>query len=345
MTTSKKSKIVKDNVLHGELRIAELGQMDRPGLATWDRAVSLAHWANLYMRAEVVGILADNTAKAKKRDLIMFMDWFYESNGHLEISDWLPRDTKGFIDNLEAKGRAATTVNRFLATLRTFARWCHDQKESPFLGGLPTKGIKDREVEEPTAKKIEAKEINRLFKAADRLVVTDTRKNARPKRARAIFALLYYTGLRVSELCALELAQYTGKHLINVRRKGRSRTRKMYVSTDCRVYLDDYIATERKTDHMEGVSGSLFLTCKNWGLTPVTVWRGLERLSREANRHHKDEIKIHPHRLRHTFGFEVRKRTGSDTETAALLGHAGLKYVGRYVRNTDEEREKILDDL
>lgn len=80
-------------------------------------------------------------------------------------------------------------------------------------------------------------------------------------------------------------------------------------------------------------------------ITRTAVWRILVRLAEQTSTYSKDELKIHPHRLRHTFGFEVRKRTGSDTETAALLGHAGLKYVGRYVRRTDEEREKILEDL
>ncbi len=34
-----------------------------------------------------------------------------------------------------------------------------------------------------------------------------------------------------------------------------------------------------------------------------------------------------------------------DNETAALLGHAGLKYIRRYVRATDEEREAVLEGI
>ncbi len=229
--------------------------------------------------------------------------------------------------------------------MRHFAKWAYIQKENLFTADLPTRGIKQLHIEEPGAKSLSNREINRIFKAADRLVATDNRKNSRPRRNRAILALLYYTGLRVSELCNLDREQYTGKHLLNVRRKGISRTRKMYVSKDCRGYLDDYVSTEWKIDAQGEENAPLILSTKSRSLTRVTIWKVLERLSREASKHTKDNIRIHPHQLRHTFGLEVRKRTGSDTETAALLGHSGLAYVGRYVRKTDEEREKILDDL
>ncbi len=68
-------------------------------------------------------------------------------------------------------------------------------------------------------------------------------------------------------------------------------------------------------------------------------------IAEEDSKHKSDPIEIHPHRLRHTFGAEMREKTGSDTETAALLGHAGRKHVGRYVRNTQAEREAILESI
>ena len=61
-------------------------------------------------------------------------------------------------------------------------------------------------------------------------------------------------------------------------------------------------------------------------------------------RYRGDRIAVHPHQLRHTFAALYRERTGSDTETAVVLGHASLKYVGRYVRNTQAEREQVLEE-
>lgn len=310
------------------------------------RAMTLAAWAARYMDAQVIGVQAANTVSAKKKDLTAFLKWFYEHYGHLVAEEWLPRDTQGFLDALERDGRAATSINRTFATLRHFARWVQNQPVCPFVAGLPTQGVKELETQEPDAKKLGTREINRLFKAADLLIVTEVRKNARPRRNRAILALLYYTGLRVSELSALRRDQYTGRHLVNVKRKGRSRAREIYISKTCRQYLDDYLATERTGDDPEGAAPWLVLSSR--GQKPLnrrTIGRVLMRLAQETTKHNQEELRIWPHRLRHTFGFEVRKRTGSDTETAAMLGHSGLKYVGRYVRATDKEREAILDDL
>ena len=279
-------------------------------------------------------------------DLQAFMQWYADANCHLAIEQWLPRDTQGFLNSLERIGRAPTTINRVFATLRRFARWVHDQPDSPFPVGLPTRGIKELVVEEPDALKLEKRDIYQLFKAADNLVLTEHRKNSRPRRNRAILALLYHTGLRVSELVVLKRAQYDGKYLLNVRRKGKNRSKQLYVALDCRRQLDDYLESERLRDDKENKSEWLLLPSTGKGtLTRRQIQKILIHLAEEANKHREDKIEIHPHRLRHTFGAEIREKTGSDTETAALLGHAGLKYVGRYVRNTQEEREAILDSI
>lgn len=316
-----------------------------PGFLDAGNANSMLKWAQEWLIDEVLGIQAHNTAIAKRKDLEAFFKWFYETNGTLDIADWLPRDTAGYLAHLEELGRAPATVNRALATLRRWARWAMETGKSPFAK-LPTKGIKERIMEEPEAKKLSPKEINRLFKAADKLVMTDKRRNSRPRRSRAILAVAYYTGLRVSEICDLNLDQYENKHFETVLRKGSQRTRKMYVSKSCRALLDDYIQTERKSDNERRSRKALFLPSSSGEkIGRLTIWRALQKLSKEASAHLDNQMHIHPHRLRHTFGYEIRQRTGSDTETAALLGHAGLKYVGRYVRATDEERAEVLDDL
>ena len=309
--------------------------------------VSMLVWAQKWLIDEVLGIQAHNTAIAKRRDLESFFKWFYETNNNLDIADWLPRDTAGFLTHLEDEGKSPATVNRALATLRRWARWSIETGENPFSGSMPTKGSKGRWIEEGEAKKLSSKEVNRLFKAADKLVMTDRKKNSRPRRNRAILAVAYYTGLRVSEICGLGRKQFEENHFKSIIRKGVTRSNRVYIPKNCRVLLNDYIDTERARDIELKPRDKLFLPSRSGEkMSRNGIWLVFRKLSREASAHMEgEEMLIHPHQLRHTFGYEVRKRTGSDTETAALLGHAGLKYVGRYTRATDEERAKVLDDL
>lgn len=317
-------------------------------LAGWAQRHSLAAWAARYLSREVHGVQSPNTFVAKRGDLLGFVGWFVERNGHGDIDAWLPRDTQVYLGELESKGRGASSVNRAFATLRRFARWVHEQPGNVFGAcGLPTRGIKELAVDEPDCKKFDARDMHRLFGAADRLVFTETRKNARPRRNRGILALLYYSGLRVGELVALRREQYDGGYLLNVKRKGKARSKGVYVSKECRRYLDDYLQSERPRDAVTDTAAGLFLPVGGGAghLTRRMVAKVLDGIAAEASARLEQKIHMHPHRLRHSFGAEFRARTGSDTETAAALGHAGLAYVGRYVRRSQSEREIIYDSI
>jgi integrase/recombinase XerC len=310
---------------------------------------SLAYWAARYLAEEVAGVQAANTLEAKSRDLVAFVSWFVGINGVADIGDWLPRDTQAYLNTLEVLGRAPATINRVFATLRRFSRWAHELPGGLFGAcGLPTRGIKELAVDEPDCQKLQKRDLHRLFKAADRLVLTETRADQRPRRNRAVLAMLYYTGLRVSELVALRRHQYDGRYLTNVKRKGKARSKGVYVGAECRKALDDYLQTERSLDAADDKQGALLTRkCATEPLTRQMIGMILTRIAQEANKHRGEDgaLQIYPHRLRHTFGAEYRDKTGSDTETATALGHAGLSYVGRYVRKTQQEREDVIDGL
>ena len=61
------------------------------------------------------------------------------------------------------------------------------------------------------------------------LTALQTRKNQQPYLKRAVVLLMLHTALRVSELCRLDLAQYEGKYFRNVKRKGKNRTKLVFI--------------------------------------------------------------------------------------------------------------------
>lgn len=308
----------------------------------------LALWIARYLKDEVAGIQAANTLEGKVRDFRAFVQWMVHATGQATLAEWLPRDTQSYVRHLMGQRRAPATVNRHLATLRRFARWAQDQPGGLLQRhGSPMRGIKDVTTDEPECKKLDATDIHRVFRAADRLVDLAGRANARPRRNRAILSVLYHTGLRVSELCALRMDQLRGKHLLNVRRKGRTITKKIYLVADCLDALHDYLTHEWHLDAPAGPKDEqgLFLGGPGRALGRGHVGIILREIAAEASKKLKEPIELHPHRLRHTFGALYREKSGSDTETAAALGHTGLAHVSRYVRKSQKEREDAMEKI
>lgn len=257
----------------------------------------------------------------------------------------MPRDTQGFLQSLEKLGRAPSTVNRALATLRRFARWVHDQEGTPFQLGLPTKGVKQRAVQPIEAQKVESQNLHALLKAADKLVLTETRKNSRPRRNRAILSVFLYTGMRPQELVDLKLNQYDGKYLRQVKRKG-NKYQDLYLSAKGISALDDYLNEERIKDDPDSELEPLFLSQKGIAFHRRRIGKILDHIAEEASKHRQEgqKVTLYPYQLRHTFAHRYHEKHG-DTRTAEALGHNGTRYVGIYGRKTRKEHEADIDEM
>jgi hypothetical protein len=127
----------------------------------------------------------------------------------------------------------------------------------------------------------------RLKSAAEQLLRLKHRRNQQPARDLALFLVLLETGLRVSELLALDRAQYSGKHFEDVKRKGRIRTRKVFLPKEARDALDRYLG-----ETSEHRTGPLFLSRGGRRLERQHVDRLLKQLAAQANTRLPEEEKI-----------------------------------------------------
>ena len=216
----------------------------------------LAHWFEQYLLLEAAGDAANTyLAKHPQRDLNLFLAYVQERLHSDHPDDWTKPVTVAFLRCLEnAENRKASTVNRVLASLRHCAGWVHERR--PFLAGNPCRGDpRTVSLDEPAWKGLTDLQVMQLRSAAEQLVCLKRRKNQRGLRDRALFLTLLHTGLRISELLAVKKDQYTGRHLVDVRRKGKVRTAKVFLPGEARDALDTYL-TESRSDG----PGSLFLS-------------------------------------------------------------------------------------
>ncbi len=299
---------------------------------------NLTAWFNLYMGLEA-GANADNTIAAKTRDLAAFLDFFARATGCDQVDLWTRSITGDFVKALQKDKRSPTTINRTLATLRHCASWV--QRQRPFLAGNPTERVADIAVDDPEWKGLSDIEVTRLKAAAEQLIHLKRRRNQQPTRDFAIFHVLLRTGLRVSELLRLDLDQYQGKHFVNVKRKGRKVTRRVFLAAEAREALDHYLNDVRGHE-----PGPLLHSRSGWRLARQNVDAALKAIANQANARFPDDqkIRLHAHVLRHTCLRKAAEKHGVQY-AMELSGQSSERYIWRYVQPSSAEKEAALDDL
>jgi site-specific recombinase XerD len=176
---------------------------------------------------------AEGTVDAKQRDLACFLTFYTQLYGHDDRREWFKSVTETFLKDL-ARGRvprpstraeatpqrlSQSTIARTHATVRHFARWIH-QHVAAFPLGCPTDGVKAPEEEEPKWKGLSRLEQIRLLNAVQTLRVRKGRGTDQGLRDHALITTLLGTGLRVSELLAIDVGQYDQRGFVHVLRKG-----------------------------------------------------------------------------------------------------------------------------
>jgi len=289
-----------------------------------------------YFQEEISG-LSPLTAKAKQYDLEKFLTFYQGTNGHLNLKEWLPRDTKLFIDELQKQNYAASTCNRALATVRAFGRWLRDED---IINHDPCRKIKDLQLPAFEPKRIDDQDYHRILKTSDVLSMTKRHEAAQDFRNKAMIILLNNSGLRIHEILSLRLwqLQEKGKKLVQIKCKG-SKVRDVRISKECVEILFEYISSYR-------ISQTDFLFVNRYGqnLSRNGIAKALNKIASVASVSLPEKIKVTPHRFRHRHGYNARKLKG-DVFAASRLGHSTLNYVGRYATLSSEEETDLVEKL
>ncbi len=296
---------------------------------------SLADLIEDYFRQEVMG-KSPHTVKAKINDLKKFLIFYKEASNDHSFSSWEPGLTRWFCEELMAQEYAPATINRHLASLRSFGSWL---QEKGYTKTNPTKGVQDFKLQELKPKAPRDNEFKRLRKSAKRLSSLKDHPTSQGFRNEVLFETLAATGLRISELLNLKIAQFSGRKFTNVQCKG-GKIRSVNFKSDVSRLLQRYIK-----DHRVPGSDYLFTSKSGNRLDRRNANRALEKIAKYASAGNPDSpISISAHQLRHRHGFKCREQ--KDVVFASRrLGHANLNYIGRYTLLDDVEEAEILESI
>jgi integrase/recombinase XerC len=238
-----------------------------------------------------------------------------------------------FLAGLQQQGYERASIARKLSSLRSLYRYLLERGQ---VTSDPTVGISAPRQRKRLPQFLYAAEVERLLASPD----TETPLGARD---RALLECLYATGLRVSELVALDVDDVVADE-IRVIGKGR-KERIVLLGRPAMSAVAEYLATprvrlgERRKRFSEDAERALFLNRQGTRLTDRSVRRVVRKhLLRAAA-----AAKMSPHVLRHTFATHMLDN-GADLRTVQeLLGHASLATTQIYTHVTQRRLKEAYD--
>lgn len=271
------------------------------------------------------------TASVYRRDLLAFSEWAEENA--LGIGDIDRRRVRRYLAVLDSKHYARRTIARKMSALRRFFDWA---RRSGLIDADPTVGLSTPSASGKLPTIVSDEDLGVLLgdDPSPRLDPQDSS----PRRIRddAVLELLYGSGLRVSEVCDLNIGSadlLAGT--VRVWGKGE-KERIVPLSAPAVEALRKHLSTVDPVNITAGTERStvqpLFVNQRSRRLSPRDVRRILDRRSASPT---------HPHALRHTFATHLLDG-GADLRTVQeLLGHSDLSTTQIYTHVSKERLQRV----
>jgi integrase/recombinase XerD len=270
--------------------------------------------------------LSANTVQSYARDLRKLVDVLKKAKLPLErvSEDTLVR----FIHGQSQSGLSARSLARLISALRSYFRFL---VLSGFLKKDPTSLLTTPSTWRSLPKFLTVAEAEALLQAPDD-------KKPHGLRDRAMLEVLYGSGLRVSELAALKLAEINLEDGFLVCRGKGGKERIVPLGRSACGAIKGYLATARPLDDADGRE-ELFLSRRGRPFTRQGVWKLLRQHARKAGL----SDKISPHVLRHTFATHLLERGADLRSVQLMLGHSQITTTQIYTHVTRERLRRVYD--
>jgi integrase/recombinase XerD len=243
--------------------------------------------------------------------------------------DLQPADLDRYVESLYSAGLSARSVARHITTLRNFYRF------------LIQEGQLDRD---PTEFLAQPKQWTKLPKylnlgEVDKLVGAPPLDKPTGLRDRAMLELLYATGLRVSELCRLEIsAVERAMGLLRVTGKG-NKQRIVPFGDAAGAAIDVYLGDGRPRLLKGRASRFLFVTARGSAMTRQTFWKLLRGYGLRAG----ISRPLTPHVIRHSFATHLVEGGADLRSVQIMLGHADISTTQVYTHVARSRLREIVD--
>lgn len=281
-----------------------------------------------YLEAECG--MAANTISAYRSDIVQFLAW-YTSQEPLPLSEVDLKFLSGYLAKLNKRKLAATTVARHLASIKLFFRYL-------VLEGVLAESVADL-LNSPKLWKYLPKVLSP--EKVDELLMAPCKGDRYPLRDRAILAMLYATGCRVSEIVNLPLsAVKLDESYARCVGKG-NKERMVSLNPVAVAAVEAYLRHERSAMvKIDQTDESLFLNRGGKQLSRIMVWNIVKKNAARIG----CSKEVSPHTLRHSFATHMMAGGAEIRALQELLGHANIRTTQIYT-HVEHSRLKAVHQM
>ncbi|MCS6913268.1 MAG: site-specific tyrosine recombinase XerD [Myxococcales bacterium] len=229
-----------------------------------------------------------------------------------------PEHLRAFAVQLGQQGLSPRSQARTLVGVRGLFRYLSQER---LLDHNPAVDLVLPRIPERLPRVLSVQQVQALLQAPDV-------RQPRGLRDRAMLELLYATGLRVSELCALRLQDVHPEWITPTGKGGKQRV--VPTGAAAQAVLQQYLAEARPALARGRSSPALFLTQRGRPMTRQGFWKLLAGYARAAG----IDGRVHPHLLRHAFATHLLSRGADLRAVQAMLGHADVSSTQIYTHLT-----------
>jgi integrase/recombinase XerC len=265
-----------------------------------------------------------HTVAAYRRDLKSFVAAL-AAQGIASFDAVSHDQVRRFAAQRHRQGGDPRSIARALSAVRSLYAYLMREGLAPLD---PAQGVRAPQAEKRLPRTLDADQVGRLLeiKAEDPLALRD----------RALLEMLYSSGLRLAELCALDLGDVDlSDATVRVTGKG-SKTRILPVGRFARAALERWLGVR---GGLAGETPAMFVGTRGARISPRVVQQRLDHWAKVQG----IGFKLHPHMLRHSFASHLLESSGDLRAVQELLGHANISTTQVYTHLDFQHLAKTYD--
>lgn len=257
---------------------------------------------------------SENTVQSYRRDLIQ-MAGYLEKKGIIDVEKVTKASLHDYIIYMEEQGKAASSILRMTAALKSF--FSYESSENRIRRN-PADSLHSPKIEKKMPVILSIDEVSELL-------AQPSGKSPKEIRDKAMLALLYATGIRVSELINIKISDINiniGFLICHDEEKERT----IPFEKSAKAALEEYLKDSREVLLHGRESDFFFVNCSGDAMSRQGFWKIIKHYGMKAG----IEQDITPHTLRHSFAAHLIARGADMHAVQTMLGHSDMATTQMY---------------